>query len=77
MKKKMLNKMTVARGGNECFVHSNLPKKTRNWTNVQLKATLHATIDDDMKVRVVSHTFGIPPSSIRNHLYGRVQRRKR
>ncbi len=55
----------------------NLPKKTGNWTNAQLKAALDAITDDGMKVRVASRTFGIPPSSIRNHLYGRVQRRKR
>ena len=55
----------------------NLPNKTKNWTNVQLKATLDAITDDGMKVRVVSCTFGIPPSSIRDHLYERVQERKR
>ena len=55
----------------------NLPNKTGNWTNAQLKAALDAITDDGMKVREASRTFGIPPTSLRDHLFGRVQGRKR
>ena len=30
-----------------------------------------------MKVREVFHTFGIPPTSIRDHLFGSLQGRKK
>ena len=55
----------------------NLPNKTENWTNAQLKAALHAIIDNGMKVREVSRTFDIPPTSIRDLLFGRMQGRKK
>ena len=55
----------------------NQPKKIGNWTNAQLKAALDAITNDGIKVREASRTFGIPPTSIRDHLYGRVQGRKR
>ena len=55
----------------------NLPNKTRNWTNAQLKAALDAIIDDGMKMTETSRNFGIPHTSIRDHLFGLVQGKKR
>ena len=54
----------------------NLPNETGNWTNAQLKATLNAITDDGMKVREISRIFGIPPTSLRDYLFGRVQGKK-
>jgi hypothetical protein len=33
--------------------------------------------DHGMKVRTAARTFGIPPTSLRDHLYGKVVGRKR
>jgi len=52
-------------------------KKIENWTNAQLKTTLNAIPNEGMKVRTVACTFGIPPTSIKYHLYGKVLGRKR
>jgi hypothetical protein len=38
---------------------------------------MDAITDQGMKVRVASRHFGIPQSSLRNHLYGRVISRER
>ena len=54
----------------------NLSNKTGNWTNAQLKAILDAITNDGMKVRETSRTFGNPPTSLCDHLFGRVQGRK-
>ena len=53
-------------------IRRNLSNKMGNWTNAELKAALDAITDDGMKVREVFCTFGIPPTSIRDHLFGRV-----
>ena len=57
-------------------IRRNLTNKTRNWTNAQLKTILDTITDDDMKIREASCTFGIPPTSICDHLFGRLQGRK-
>jgi hypothetical protein len=52
-------------------------KKTGNWTNATLKQAMDAVTDQGMKVRAAARTFGIPPTSLRDHLYGKVVGRKR
>ena len=52
-------------------------KKTWNLIDATLKQTMDAITNQGMKVRVVARTFGIPTSSLRDHLYGRVMGRKR
>jgi hypothetical protein len=53
------------------------PKKNGNWTTTALKQAMDAITDQGMKVRVASRHFGIPQTSLRNHLYGRVISRER
>ena len=52
-------------------------KKTGNWTNAILEQAMDVFIDHGMKVRIAARLFGIPPTSLRNHLYGKVVGRKR
>jgi hypothetical protein len=52
-------------------------KKNGNWTTAALEQAMDAITDQGMKVRVASRHFGIPQTSLRNHLYGRVISRKR
>jgi transposase-like protein len=51
--------------------------KTGNWTNATLKQAMDAVTNQGMKVRAAARTFGIPPTSLRDHLYGKVVGRKR
>jgi hypothetical protein len=44
-------------------------KTTGNWTNATLKQAKDAVTDQGMKVRAAARTFGIPPTSLRDHLY--------
>jgi hypothetical protein len=48
-----------------------------NWTSKTLEQALDAITDHGMKVRTASHHFGIPATSLRNHLYGLVTTRQR
>ena len=64
------------RGGINKSNRRSTPKKTRNWTDATLKAAIDAIIDQWMKVRCVARTFGIPPTSLRDHLFGTVVGRK-
>ena len=59
------------------FTKKNAVKKTGNLTDAALKQAMDAVTDQGMKVRAASRTFGIPTSSLRDHLYGRVMGRKR
>jgi hypothetical protein len=52
------------------------PKKA-TWTNATLKQAMDAVTDHGMKVRTAARSFGIPPTSLRDHLYGKVVGRKR
>ena len=52
-------------------------EKISNWTYSALKQVMDAITYQRMKVRVVVHTFGIPMSSLRDHLYGKMMGRKR
>ena len=65
------------RGGISNSNRRSTPKKTGNWTNASLKVAIDAVTDQGMKVRCAAHTFGIPPTSLRNHLFGKVVGRKR
>jgi hypothetical protein len=38
---------------------------------------MDAVTDHGMKVRTAARTFGIPPTSLRDHLYGKVVGKKR
>ena len=65
------------RGG---IINSNkrsIPKKSGNWIDAALKATIDAITDQGMKVRCAARTFGIPSTSLRGHLFGKVVGRKR
>ena len=64
------------RGGISNSNRRSTPKKTGNWTDVALKATIDAVTDQGMKVRCAARTFGIPPTSLRDHLFGKVVGRK-
>jgi hypothetical protein len=63
--------------GSSSPIRKGLAKKTGNWTNATLKQAMDAVIDHGMKVRTAARSFGIPPTSLRDHLYGKVVRRKR
>jgi hypothetical protein len=52
-------------------------QKKGTWTNATLKQAMDAITDHGMKVRTAARTFGIPPTSLRDHLYGKVVGRKR
>jgi hypothetical protein len=52
-------------------------KKNGNWTNASLEQALDAITEHGMKVRIVARHFGIPTTSLKNHLYGRVISRER
>ena len=65
------------RGGINNSNRRSTPKKTGNWTDAALKAAIDAVTDQGMKVRCAARTFGIPPTSLRDHLFGKVVGRKR
>ena len=46
-------------------------KKTGTWTDVSLENALNSITNDGMSIREASKLYGIPSSSIRDHLYGR------
>jgi hypothetical protein len=48
-----------------------------NWTSATLEQALDAITDHGMKVRTAARHFGIPATSLRNHLYGLVTTRQR
>ena len=60
-----------------CSQRRGVVKKTCNMTDAVLKQAMDAVIDQGMKVRAAARTFGIPTTSLRDHLYGRVMGRKR
>ena len=52
-------------------------RKMRNWTNATLCDALDAITDDGIKVKATSRKFGIPTSSLRDHLLGKTTSRQR
>ena len=52
-------------------------QKISSRTDQSLLQALNKIIDEGMKLKVVSKVFGIPSSSLRDHLYGRTTPRQR
>ena len=52
-------------------------KRNGNWTNAQLRRAMDAITDQGMKVRTAARTFGVPNTSLRDHLYGKTIGRRR
>ena len=52
-------------------------RKTGNWTDAVLCDTLDAITDDGMKVKAASQKFGLPASSLRDHLLCKTISRQR
>ena len=50
-------------------------RKTGMWTDAALENALNSITDDGMTIRQASKLYGIPTSSIRDHLYGRTTSR--
>jgi hypothetical protein len=51
-------------------------QRTGTWTNASMKSAI-ATVDDNGRLKIVARFFGIPPTSLVDHLYGRILGRKR
>ena len=51
--------------------------KNGNWSNESLQAAMDAVTDDGMSLRQAGRVFGVPSTSIRNHLYGKTRERHR
>ena len=56
-----------------------VPRRRRigNWTDDVLSNAFNAITDDGMKVNAASRKFGIPASSLRDHLLGKTRSRQR
>ena len=52
-------------------------KKIGTWTDLSLENALNSITDDGMSIREVSKLYGIPTSSIKDHLYGRTTSRQK
>ena len=52
-------------------------KKTGTWTDAALENALNSITNDGMTIRQASKLYGIPTSSIRDHLYGRTTSRQK
>jgi hypothetical protein len=63
-------------GAIKCSQRRGAVKKTCIWIDATLKQTMNAITDHGMKVRVDARTFGIPTSTLMDHLYGIVMGRK-
>ena len=52
-------------------------QRTRPWTDETLHAAMDKITDEGMKLKVATKIFGIPSSSLRDHLYGKTTCRQR
>ena len=52
-------------------------QKNGNWTNDSLQAAMDAVTDDGMSLKQADRVFGVPSTSIRDHLYGKTRGRQR
>ena len=52
-------------------------RRSGNWTDATLMKAMNAVIDHGMKVKTAARAFIIPPSSLRDHLYGKTKSRQR
>ena len=50
-------------------------RRSGNWTNAALQKAMDAVTDHGMKVKAAARAFDIPPSSLRDHLYGKTTSR--
>ena len=55
-----------------CAAHKN-----GNWSNESLQAAMDAVTDSGMSLRQAGRVFGVPSTSIRDHLYGKTRGRHR
>ena len=49
--------------------------KNGNWSTESLQAAMDAVTDDGMSLRQAWRMFGVPSTSIRDHLYGKTRGR--
>ena len=47
------------------------------WSDESLEKALNTITDEGMKLKVASTVFGIPSSSVRDHVYGKTTSRQR
>ena len=52
-------------------------KKTSNWIDKSLENALNSITDGSMNFREASRVYGIPTTSIKDHLYGRMTSRQK
>ena len=52
-------------------------QRTGSWTDETLYVAMDKITDEGMKLKVAAKIFGIPSSSLRDHLYGRTTSRQR
>ena len=62
-----------------CTSHQSTRDRQRigSWTDETLHAAMDKITDEGMKLKVATKIFGIPSSSLRDHLYGRTTCRQR
>ena len=51
--------------------------KNGNWSNKSLQASMNAITDDGMPLKQASRLFGVPSTSLRDHLYSKTRGRYR
>ena len=56
-------------------VNTRTRQKTRSWTNQTLQQAMDKITDEGMKLKMAAKVFGIPNSSLRDHMYGRTTSR--
>ena len=52
-------------------------KRTDKWTDVDLELAMNSITDDAMSLRQASRVYGIPTSSLRDHLFGKTRSRQK
>ena len=54
-----------------------LTRKNGNWSDKNLYNAMNVMIDDGMPLREAGRLFGVPTTSLRDHLYGKIRGRHR
>ena len=52
-------------------------KRTGNWIDTDLEQAMNSITDDAMSLRQASRVYGIPTSSLRDHLFGKTRSRQK
>ena len=52
-------------------------KRTGNWTDTDLEQAMNSITDDALSLRQASRLYGIPTSSLRDHLFGKTRSRQK